>query len=59
MAQDQRRLLKTLMDAKESISDLNKSDFAELKVINAPSEAILTVMGALCLLFGHKEQDWK
>lgn len=32
-----------------------------MKTLNAPPEAIVAVMGAICLLFGHKEkeQDWK
>lgn len=58
-AADQRALFKVLREAKEAISDLQKPDFSEMKVLNAPPEAILHVMGALCLLFGCKDHDWK
>lgn len=56
---DQRRINKSMREAKAAIAAISKKDMAEMKVINAPSEAIQTVMGAICLLFDKKFLDPK
>ena len=48
-----------MREAKSAIAGIQKADMAELKVINNPTAAIKTVMGAICLLLDAKTQDWK
>jgi len=56
---DQRKVNKILKNAQKAVSSLEKKDFAEMKVLNAPPEGICVVMGAVCLLYGFPERNWK
>ena len=43
--------------AKKALADLDRNSVVELRGFNNPHEAIVTVMEAVCVLFGQKT-DW-
>lgn len=55
-AVDQRRINKSMREAKTAIAGIQKADMAEMKTINAPSQAIITVMGCICFLFDQRDE---
>ena len=49
---NQRKLNKILSATRDIISNLDKKDIAEMKMMSKPPEVLVVVMGAICLLFG-------
>ena len=42
----------------QEISRLKRGDINEIRSLASPPELVKASMGAVCILFGHKE-DWK
>lgn len=51
--------LPALIDARDALSNLNKSDIIEIRSFSTPPEPVQVVTECVALLLGYKEINWK
>lgn len=51
--------LPALLEAKEALSNLNKTDITEIRSFASPPEPVQVVTECIAILLGYKEVNWK